>query len=149
MSHALMSISQAVVAHSCATRVFVSCSVLGNEACALQMHQWAQIATAVLLSKGTVRHALSFLQGSFLRLLSDCQASGPSCPKSSPFLMLSLWTVLLTPDRETSQWKLLPDATEMMLNFNTAILESRFPALPLPAGMIQGAVMAQPCASEN
>lgn len=149
MPHALMSISQAVVAHTCATRMFVACSVLGIEACALQMHQWAQIATAVLLSKGTSRHALSFLQGSFLRFLSDCQASGSSCPKSIPFLMLSLRAALLTTDRKTSQWKLLPAAIEMMLNFSRAILESRVPAIPLSTGMNQGPGMAHPCASGN
>lgn len=149
MSHALMSVSQAVVAHTCATRVFAACSVLGNEASALQMYQWAQIATAALLSKGTSRHVLSSLQGSFLRMLSDCQANGPSCPKSSPFLLLSLGAVLVTTDRKTSQWKLLPDAIEMMLDFSTAILESRIPALSPSIGINQGPGMAQPCASGN
>lgn len=130
-----MSISQAVVAHTCATRVFAACSVLENEACALQIDQWVQIATAVLPSKGTSRHALSFLQGSFLRFLSDCQASGPSCPKSSPFLMLPLWAVLLTTDRKNS-------LMQMMLNFSTAVLEPRVPALSLSTGMNQGPGMA-------
>lgn len=44
-------ILQAVLTHTCATKMFVSCSVLGNEAHALQMHQWAQIAAAGLLSR--------------------------------------------------------------------------------------------------
>lgn len=92
---------------------------------------------------------LSSLEGSFLRLLSNYQASGLSCPKSAPFLMLLFRAVTLTTGRRTSQWKLLSDATEMTLNFNTTTLESRVPALPLSIGMNQGIGMAQSRASGN
>lgn len=44
-------ISKTVVTYTCAARMFVTCSVLGSETHALQMHQWAQMVAVGLLSR--------------------------------------------------------------------------------------------------
>jgi len=51
--------------------------------------------------------------------------------------------------RRTSQWKLLPDAIEMTLNFRTTTLECRVLALHLSLGIKEGIGMAQSGASGN